>query len=249
VISLLLRYPLESTSKIVRNLFDLYFITPSPLIINRSLNSISFTMPVQRLFSNKTLFFLCDMQTRFRSAVYSFEDVVNTSNKMLRVANVLGCEVVVTEQNPKALGPTVPEINLESIGALHLGSFPKTTFSMVTPPVRTILENRPAIDSIVLFGIETHVCVLQTALELLDMNYKVHVLADGVSSCNKEETPFALSRIAQSGGIITTSESAAFQLMGDSGKPNFKAFSAIIKEEKDKTQTALTTLAQYRSAL
>jgi hypothetical protein len=62
-------------------------------------------------------------------------------------------------------------------------------------------------------GQQSHVCVLQTALDLLDLGYQVHVLADGVSSCNKEEVPFALARIRQAGGITTSSESAVFQLM------------------------------------
>jgi hypothetical protein len=64
------------------------------------------------------------------------------------------------------------------------------------------------------FTSQSHVCVLQTALQLISLGYGVHVLADGVSSCNKEEVPIALNRIQQAGGMITTSESAVFQLMG-----------------------------------
>lgn len=59
---------------------------------------------------------------------------------------------------------------------------------------------------------QAHVCVLQTALDLIDLGYNVHLIADGVSSCNQEEVPIALNRIRQAGGQITTSESAAFQL-------------------------------------
>lgn len=63
---------------------------------------------------------------------------------------------------------------------------------------------------------QSHICVLQTALDLLERDYEVHVLADGVSSCNKEEVPLALERVRQARAQITTSESAAYQLMGAS---------------------------------
>ena len=62
------------------------------------------------------------------------------------------------------------------------------------------------------YACQSHLCILQTAFDLLEQNYDVHVLADGVSSCNREEVPIALARIQQAGGYVTTSESAAFQL-------------------------------------
>lgn len=107
--------------------------------------------------------------------------------------------------------------------------------------------------------------MLQSALDFIEAGYNVHVIADGVSSCNKEEIPFALARIQQSGGYITTSESAAFQLQralfildygeayslipGDAGAPGFKSFSNVIKEEKDNTVRTLQKLLQYRAVL
>lgn len=111
-------------------------------------------------------------------------------------------------------------------------------------------------------------CVLQTALDLLAHGYDVHVLADGVSSCNRDEIGLALSRMSQAGAQITTSESAAFELQGtaplvfgseplradrclylalvDADKPNFKQFSQIIKDERDNTQKALEALVRPR---
>lgn len=114
--------------------------------------------------------------------------------------------------------------------------------------------------------IQSHVCVLQTALDLLERGYDVFVLADGVSSCNREEVPIALERMRQAGAQITTSESISFQLMGtyerdspvhpcqlrysrflsylsvDSASPNFKALAGIIKEEKQSTKDSLQML-------
>ncbi|KAH7930269.1 Isochorismatase hydrolase [Leucogyrophana mollusca] len=222
--------------------------------------------PIAKLHPKHTVFFLCDLQTRFKTAIYGYDELVLTANKMLKIAKVLEIAVVVTEQNPKGkdggpqasdrnfhyctgLGNTDPDIDLASLGALHIATIDKTLFSMVTPEVTALLGARTDINSVVLFGIESHVCVLQSALDLLELGYDVHILADGVSSCNKEEVPYALARIRQAGGYITTSESASFQLQRDSGTPRFKAFSNIVKEDKDSTKRVLQTLLQYRSSL
>ncbi|KAJ3483722.1 hypothetical protein NLI96_g6126 [Meripilus lineatus] len=167
---------------------------------------------VAKLVPERTIFFVCDIQSRFRPAIYGFEEVVLTASRMLKVAKVLEIPVLATEQNPKALGPTVPELDLASLGPLFLGAPPKTLFSMVIPEVKKHLQERN-IKSVVIFGIESHVCVLQSTLDLLEEGYDVHVIADGVSSCNKEEIPIALERLRQAGAQITTSESASFQLM------------------------------------
>ncbi|KIJ70413.1 hypothetical protein HYDPIDRAFT_105126 [Hydnomerulius pinastri MD-312] len=204
---------------------------------------------VAKLVPEQTVFFLCDMQTRFKTAIYGFDELVLTINKMLKVAKVLGVPVVVTEQNPKGLGSTTSDIDVASLGDLHVATIEKSLFSMMIPEVKALLSERPQIKSVVLFGIESHVCVLQSALDLLQEGYDVHVIADGVSSCNREEVPIALARIRQAGGYITTSESAAFQLQRDSGTPRFKAFSNVIKEEKDNTVRTSQKLLEYRSNL
>ncbi|KAI0662925.1 Isochorismatase hydrolase [Cubamyces menziesii] len=198
---------------------------------------------VIRLIPGRTVFFVCDIQTRFRPLIYGFDHVVATSRKMLKLAKVLEVPVLITEQNPRALGGTAPELDPAPLGKLFLGNYTKSAFSMAIPPVTSVLRQHD-FKSIVLFGIESHVCVLQTALDLLALGYDVHVLADGVSSCNRDEVGTALSRMRQAGAQITTSESAAFQLQVDANKPNFKAFSTIIKEERDNTQKALEFLVR-----
>ncbi|KAL7282037.1 hypothetical protein ACG7TL_003504 [Trametes sanguinea] len=203
---------------------------------------------VVRLIPGRTVFFACDIQTRFKPLIFGFDNVVATSRKMFRLAKVLEVPVLITEQNPRALGGTVPELDHTPLGELFLGNYPKSAFSMAIPPVTAVLKQHD-FKSIVLFGIEAHVCVLQTALDLLALGYDVHVLADGVSSCNRDEVGTALSRMRQAGAQITTSESAAFELQVDADKPNFKAFSSIIKEERDDTQKALEVLVRPRAAI
>ncbi|KAJ7499274.1 Isochorismatase-like protein [Mycena latifolia] len=193
---------------------------------------------------SSTLFLLCDLQARFRPVIYGFEHVVASTNKILKVAKILGCEVLATTQKAKVLGPTDPAVDLDSLGALHVGTCDKTLFSMLTPEVEAILKERPAVKSLVLMGIESHICILQTALALLGhpAKYTTYVLADAVSSANPAEVPLALAQMRAAGIIITTSESIAFQLIRDASTPEFKAFSNVIKEEKDATAKAVEAL-------
>ncbi|KAF8351251.1 Isochorismatase-like protein [Amanita rubescens] len=200
--------------------------------------------------AKSTLFFLCDIQTKFKPAIYGYHHVVATANKMLKLAKILSCEVLCTTQNAKALGPIDPDIDLSSLGPLLIGSYDKTLFSMLTLEVETILKARPHVTSIVIFGIESHVCVLQTVLSLasLPTPYAVYVIADGVSSCNQFEVPIALARMRNGGATITTSESIAFQLVKDASIPEFKAFSRMIKEEKESTKRVGEALLAEKTA-
>jgi len=196
-------------------------------------------MPVPKLDPATTLFFLCDIQTKFRSAIYGYEHVVTTANKLVKVAKVLNIPVLGTTQNARGLGPIDPSINTGSLGDLYVGPYDKTLFSMYTDEVKQALAARPHIKSIVIFGIETQVCVMQTVLDLLaaEKGFTVHVVADGVSSCNAFEIPIALERMRTEGAIIGSSENIAFQLMKDSASPVFKTFSKLIKEELANTKT------------
>ncbi|KAL2440878.1 hypothetical protein ABEF95_007999 [Exophiala dermatitidis] len=98
--------------------------------------------------------------------------------------------------------------------------------------------------SVIIIGIETHICVTQTALDLLDRGHRVYILQDGVSSCNEGERPVALNRLAREGCVVTTSESILFELLGDAKHEKFKAVSTLIKETKEETRVAVETLCK-----
>ncbi|KAH7103014.1 Isochorismatase hydrolase [Auriculariales sp. MPI-PUGE-AT-0066] len=186
---------------------------------------------------------ICDIQSRFATAIHQFDAVTSTARKLIIFAQLLNIPVLATEQKPQALGSTVADIGLDTLPvALRWGTFPKTRFSMLVPDVVAVLNQHPTVRHIILVGIEAHVCVLQTALDLRSNGYFVHVLADGVSSCNPQEVPIALATMRQAGAQVTTSESVAFQLVGDASIPTFKSFSAAVKDEKDATQVALRAL-------
>ncbi|EKM80243.1 hypothetical protein AGABI1DRAFT_73249 [Agaricus bisporus var. burnettii JB137-S8] len=191
-----------------------------------------------------TLFFLCDIQTRFRTAIHAYDQLILSSNKLLKIAKHFDCPVVATTQNARALGPIDPRIDTSILGPLYLGAFDKTRFSMITSDIKAILDARPQTTSVVLFGIESHVCVLQTALSLLALSSTrsqpivPYLPLDAISSCNAFEIDVAVARLRQAGAVITSSESLAFELMGDASLPGFKEFSKIIKEEKENTKVA-----------
>ena len=146
-------------------------------------------------------------------------------------------------QNQKALGETVPELELETANASRtIAHIDKTAFSMCVPELLSALSSTPR--EVILVGIESHICVTQTTLDLLAKGHKVYVLADGVSSCNKEEIPIALRRLAREGAVVTTSESVIYELMGDAKIPEFKVIAGLVKEKKQATTEVLQTLCK-----
>ncbi|KAF9158618.1 Isochorismatase domain-containing protein 1 [Actinomortierella ambigua] len=183
---------------------------------------------VGRVHRSTTAFLLCDIQERFRSLIWQYPSVIATAQKMVASHKILDVPLIVTEHYPKAFGLTVPEIDVSSAQV----NLSKTKFSMYIPEVKKELKG---VKSVVLFGIESHVCVLQTALDLLEDNIDVHVLADGVSSINQSEVEIALNRIKAAGGYVTTSESILFQLVGDATDEKFKAISKLVKETQEST--------------
>ena len=110
---------------------------------------------------------------------------------------------------------------------------------MVTPEVQKHLDSFKSdvpIKSVVLFGIEAHVCVQQTALDLLEQGYDVHLVLDGISSQRAYDRTVAVNRIRQAGGILTTFESLVFELIRDSKDPKFKSILGVLKEERPKSE-------------
>uniref|UniRef100_A0A8D1CRN9 Isochorismatase domain containing 2 n=1 Tax=Sus scrofa TaxID=9823 RepID=A0A8D1CRN9_PIG len=191
-----------------------------------------------RVVPGSSILFLCDMQEKFRHTLY-FPQIVSVAARMLKVARLLDVPVVLTEQYPQGLGPTVPEL-----GAKGLQPRPKTCFSMV-PVVQHELDARPQLRSVLLCGLETQACILDpscpglaltsfcaqhTALDLLDQGLQVHVVVDACTSRSQVDRLVALSRMRQSGAFLSTSEGLILQLVGDAAHPQFKEIQKIIKE-------------------
>lgn len=189
---------------------------------------------VGKITPQTSIFFLCDIQDRFRPLMYNGETIVTTAQYLTSMASELSVPVVASQQYTKVFGKTVTDCfangqqdidKLVAQGQL----FEKKKFSMMTDEVQALIEtddfkNR---NSIVLFGIEAHVCVQQTCLDLLEMGKEVHVICDGVSSQQPFDREIALERMASAGAYLTTAQSLAFMLMQTADHPNFKAVSKL----------------------
>ncbi|KAJ2529319.1 hypothetical protein IWW43_004964 [Coemansia sp. RSA 1935] len=206
--------------------------------------SVAVARRLGRLNPKTTVFFLCDIQERFRTGIHAFESLVQVAQKMSKFSQITKIPLIVTEQYSKGLGNTVSEIPIDH--AVHVED--KSKFSMLTPLVSSKLKELKA-ESVVLFGIESHVCVLQTCLDLLAQEYDVHVLADGVSSMNAPEIDISLNRMARAGAHVVSSESVMFQLTGDSKSPDFKAVSGLVKEYQELARQNLLLFKNNKAQL
>ncbi|CAG9460640.1 unnamed protein product [Pedinophyceae sp. YPF-701] len=189
---------------------------------------------VGRLTPKTSALFVCDVQERFRATIHQSGALIDASARMVRGCKELSVPVVVTEQYPKALGRTVDE--LQQVLPAGVEAVPKTLFSMLVPDVENQLQSMKDVNQVMLCGLETHVCILQTAQDLIERGYEVHVLVDAVSSARVQDRDVALRRFASGvhpGCFLTTTESALLQLCGDAKHPNFKAISAMIKEQRE----------------
>jgi len=145
---------------------------------------------------------------------------------LLAAFRALGLPVVVTEQYPAGLGPTLPEL----AAAPDSPALEKMSFSCARDEafLRALEERRPR--QVVLTGIEAHVCVSQTALDLTRAGYQVHVPHDAVNSRRPADRLWSLQRLARSGVVVTTTESALFEILERCGTDDFRTVSRLVKE-------------------
>jgi len=165
-----------------------------------------------------------DVQERI-NAVMADQGHLSRIAVLVEACTRLGVPVVATEQYPKGLGPTVTELAQRLPGPPLV----KDTFSCAREPtIRAALEATGRRQAIVV-GIEAHVCVLQTAIDLAAAGFQVHVPHDAVSSRRAVDKEWALERMAAVGVAVTTTESALFELLERCGTDEFKLVAALVK--------------------
>ncbi len=166
-----------------------------------------------------------DVQEKLIPLIPDADRMIRNVEFLIDAAKILGMPVQATEQYPKGLGATVAKL------ADKLPSRPeKTAFSCCAIP--SVIEGfrRAARPKIMVVGIESHVCVLQTALDLLALDFRVYVADDAVASRSKSDHDRALDRMGRAGVIVTTSETAAFEWVGGAGTPQFKEISRLVQD-------------------
>jgi nicotinamidase-related amidase len=175
-----------------------------------------------------TALVVIDLQEKLVPAIHGHNEVLENTMKLLHLAKTLHLKTLVTTQYRKGLGETVPEIQalLDGIapldkvcfGCLGDDSF-RTAVAEAVPPGGTLL----------LAGVESHICVMQSALGALDQRYDVHVVSDAVSARSPANHAFGIERMRDAGAVITSTEMAIYELLGNSSRPEFKQMLPYLK--------------------
>ncbi len=179
------------------------------------------------LEKEKAMLAVVDVQQRLVPSMPEkvYRQTLKTIQFLVEGARLLKLPVVVTEQYPKGLGPTVPDL----ADACRDKVIEKVSFGCCGEPkfLNTIKElGRP---QVIVTGMEAHVCVYQTVLGLLERGYQVHLVRDAIISRGKLDYQNALELSARAGATVTTAETALFQLVGASTAAEFKAISNLVK--------------------
>ena len=175
--------------------------------------------------ADDTALLVVDVQERLVPAIAGRERVVWNCRRLVDGAKALGLPVIATEQYPKGLGPTVPEL------AERLGPCPsKLTFSCGGCPELFEALAAQGRQKLLVCGVEAHVCVQQTVLDLLAHGWRVYVATDAVGSRFAEDRETALRRMELAGATLTTAEAALFEWCQVAGTPQFKIISQLARE-------------------
>lgn len=166
-----------------------------------------------------------DIQERLLPAIHEGEMVLQAAGRMAAAAGALDVPALLTEQYPKGIGPTCTPLRG------HLGDCPPIEKLRFSACVQEVAERLREVDrqKVIVVGIEAHVCVQQTVLDLLRLGYAPYVCADATGSRRPLDRDTAIARMRQAGAIVTTTESVIFELMGEAGTDTFKKVLSIIK--------------------
>lgn len=169
---------------------------------------------------------IIDIQEKLFPLVAEKKKVLRNLRKIIQFAKIINMPIILTEQYPKGLGQTIPEIkellpDIEPIEKIEFNSFHSKKF-------REAVESL-GVKTLIIAGIEAHVCISQTSIEGVNNGYRVCVLSDAVSSRYPEDKEVALERMMQSGVIIASTEMVMFELLRKAGTREFKEVLEIIK--------------------
>lgn len=169
-----------------------------------------------------------DMQERLVPAMQAPARTIRNARVLITAAEALGVPVLLTEQYPQGLGPTVPELARAASGA-RAAILPKMHFSCMEDAGFAAAFKATGRRQAVIAGMEAHICVMQTAVSLMEQDYEVFVVTDATSSRTLESEKACLDRLQACGAGIVTTEMVVFEWLGRAGTPEFKALLPLIK--------------------
>lgn len=175
-----------------------------------------------------TLLLMIDMQERLFIAMQEkIQEILKKNSAiLLKTAGEMKIPVIVTEQYRKGLGTTIPELSSLCGGSPNLE---KLFFNCIKDDAIKQEITKSGKKSVIITGIESHICVFQTALTLLDMNYNVVIASDGVASRRKHDWKTAMKALSKAGALVLPTETIAFMLIEKAGTPEFKALSPLFR--------------------
>ena len=180
---------------------------------------------LDRRLARDAALLVIDVQEKLLAVIADGARVVGNSVRLFRAAGLLEIPAWATEQYPKGLGPTVPEL-----AGLVPQRCQKLMFSCCGVPELVEQLHGRKIRHVTLAGIEAHVCVGQTALDLLRLGFNVSIAADAVASRSRFDWEMALRRLECAGAVVTSTEAVLFEWLGTADHPQFKAISALVKQ-------------------
>jgi nicotinamidase-related amidase len=183
-------------------------------------------MPIPRLTLDRAALLVIDVQERLLPTIFDGDRVVANCAAALKLAEALAIPAIVTEQYTKGLGHSAPAIR-EAAGT-RAPVIEKTRFSALTPEVDAFLSSRRAED-ILIAGVEAHVCVAQTVLDLLASGRQPYLLTDAISAGAPDQIAPALRRLERAGAVPTGVLAAGYELLADAANPQFKAVLGVVK--------------------
>ena len=163
-----------------------------------------------------------DPQERLMNTIHKADRVIANTSLMIHCAKAMKIPIVGTTQYKKGLGPLVPELakmltNVTCVDKVEFNA-------LANYNVKQVLANLPAsVDTLIMVGVEAHICVYQTAVCAIKMRYRPWIVADAISSRKKQNTKSALSRMEAIGASVGPAEMAVYELLGKAGTPTFKA--------------------------
>ncbi len=180
-----------------------------------------------RLEQDNLIFVMVDIQNKFLPHISDIETVIKNAGILNRGAEILDIPLLITEQNPVGLGKTIEDIYIPP----DHKKIEKTKFSIFETEVERYIKEKKK-STLIIYGIESHICIMQSVLEAMEKNFIPVVVEDAVSSISLRNKETALRRIIQEGGYVVSTQMLLFEILNDANHPAFRAVSKLIKQGK-----------------